>query len=317
MAQKVSPPRRESIVNAVRDRSVLLLTWVTICGIMFVVAGWLIDGWSYLPGLLLELGVSLMLLVPLALLGLVLEKRVRQAEEQIRTTTARLDALSAVTRERLIEHRRQRADLFRDAERNPTQGLIRVLFRDALAVGAVASEGLRVRIPSTHLRLRLYMPSGTSEDLGVKLEEEDGTPRQTLSWPGEETAEEFAARLAEILKAQEAYPGDQAYDPSGLLLRFVQVLHTAVDARTGERAHDLGTVVEMPNDQWAVSLDGLHCMIRVYDIPIVQLDSVADWPAHMRSREWADIAKFREAYRLARLLLLPRGSLSDRAQRDS
>jgi hypothetical protein len=315
MTQNGRLARRERLLSTVRDRSVLMLAWVTVSGIVFVAAGWFIDGWNYLPGLLLELGVSLMLLVPLALLGLMLEKRVHQAEEQIRSATSRLDALSAVTRERLVEHRRQRADLYKDAERNPTQGLIRVLLQDALAVDAVAPGGLRVRIPATPLRLRLNMSPHGQEALEANIEEEDGTSRETLLWPGGETAEDFAERLAEVLRTQEFYPGDHAYDPSGLLLRFVGLLRTAVEARTGERAHDLGPIIEIPNEQWAVSLDGLSCMTRQYHIPVTQLDSDADWPTHMYSHEWVDPAQFREAYHLARLILLPGSARTDRARR--
>ncbi|MFI9554939.1 hypothetical protein [Nonomuraea endophytica] len=303
LAEKEIPTRQERVLKAVRDRSVQVLTWVTLCGVIFVGTGWIMDGAAYVPGLLLELGVSLMLLVPLALLGLMLEKRLRKTEEHIRDATARLDALSAVTRERLIEHRRQRADLYQDAERNPTQALLRELLQDAIAVGAVAREGPRVRIAGTTLRLRLRMQAPDQNTLEAIVEEAGGGARKHLFWPEDESAEGFAERLAEILRTDHLYPGDQAYDPSDLLLRFVELLHTAVEARTGESEHDLGTVLEIPNTQWVVSREGLYCLDRHYHIPVARLTGFTDWPTHMAGQEWADRTRFGEAFRLARSLL--------------
>ncbi|MFI6294018.1 hypothetical protein ACIBEJ_20690 [Nonomuraea sp. NPDC050790] len=303
LAEKEIPTRHERVMQAVRDRSVQVLTWVTLCGVVFVGAGWIMDGAAYVPGLLLELGVSLMLLVPLALLGLMLEKRLRKTEEHIRDATARLDALSAVTRERLIEHRRQRADLYQNAQRNPTQTLLRELLQDAIAVGAVTPEGPRVRIAGTTLRLRLRMAQQDQNTLEAVVEEVGGAARKSLSWLVEESAENFAERLAEVLRTDQVYPGDQSYDPSDLLLRFVELLHTAVEARTGESEHDLGTVVEIPNTQWVVSREGLYCLDRHYHIPAARLTGFTDWPTYMAGQEWADGARFGEAFRLARSLL--------------
>ena len=93
------PGRRERAVAALQDRSVLVLGSVTLVGVTLVAAGWVIKGQSYVPGLLMQLGTAMMLLVPLALLGLVLEKRLHRAEEQIRATAAQLDTLTAVTRQ--------------------------------------------------------------------------------------------------------------------------------------------------------------------------------------------------------------------------
>src|SRR5947209_2501782 len=94
------PRQRRSWVArtaAIKERNFLVLGSVTVVGIALVGAGWSIQGTSYVPGLLMQLGTSMMLLVPLALLGFMLEDRIRHAEEQLRTTAARLDTLTAVT----------------------------------------------------------------------------------------------------------------------------------------------------------------------------------------------------------------------------
>ena len=91
--------RVERMTSAFRDRSVLMLCIVTLTGIGLVAGGWLIQGRTYTPLLLLQLGGSLVLLVPLALLGLMLEDRVRRAENQLRDTAVQLSTLTAVTRQ--------------------------------------------------------------------------------------------------------------------------------------------------------------------------------------------------------------------------
>src|SRR5438105_380300 len=146
------PRQRRSWVTrtaAIKERGFLALGLVTVVGIALVGVGWSIQGASYVPGLLMQLGTSMMLLVPLALLGFMLEDRIRHAEEQLRTTAERLDTLTAVTRERLAASRQQRDDLFEAARRAPRQDAVRALLEDAGEIGAIDPSGPRVLVPGT------------------------------------------------------------------------------------------------------------------------------------------------------------------------
>lgn len=293
--------RRDRMVAAVQDRSVLALGAVTLVGVSLVAAGWFIQGRAYVPGLLMQLGTSMMLLVPLALLGFVLENRMRRAEEQIRATAAQLDTLTAVTRQRLSEHQRQRDELFGAARRDPAQGMIRVLLGEALEIGAIASAGARVQLPGTVLRLR-FRPDDTA--VLAQLEEMDGTILGSVPWQASETAAIFAERLADALGALDRYPGGSRFDPSAVLQRLLKLVQLGIEARTGERAHDLGPLIEIPNEQWAISSDGLFSLQRRYHIPAERIvGSREDWPRYMRTQAWVDIPAFEEAYALARQLL--------------
>jgi hypothetical protein len=244
--------------------------------------------------------------VPLALLGFVLENRMRRAEEQIRATVAQLDTLTAVTRQRLSEHQRQRDELFDTAQRDPAQGTISLLLTEAAEVGAVVPAGARVALPGTTLRLR-FRADGT--DVVAQAEEADGTIRGTVPWHGGETAAVFSERLAGELRAIDRYPGSSGFDPSAVLRRLLTVVQLGIEARTGERSHDLGPLIEVPNDQWAISSDGLFSLTRPYRISAKRIfGSHENWPRYMSTQAWVDVPAFEEAYQLARYLLKPENS---------
>jgi hypothetical protein len=293
--------RRDQALAAIQDRSVLALGSVTLVGITLVAAGWVIQGSSYVPGLLMQLGASMMLLVPLALLGFMLENRIRRAEEEIRATVTQLDTLTAVTRQQLSGLRRQREDLFGAAQRDLGQGMVSVLLSEALETGAVVPAGARVALPGSTLRLR-FRPDGT--DVAARVEELDGTVLGSVPWHAGEPASAFATRLATELRAMSRYPGDSAFDPAAVLQRLLKVVQLGIEARTGERSHDLGPLIEVPNDQWAISSDGLFSLARPYHIPARRvIGSHENWPSYMSNQPWVNRTAFEEAYALARHLL--------------
>jgi hypothetical protein len=289
------------LANAIKDRSVLVLGFVTFLGVALVAAGWIIQGRAYVPAALLTLGASLMLLVPLAMLGFMLERRMRHAEEQIHAAAVRLDTLTAVTRERLTENQRQREELFEKAKRDPSQEIMFALLGDALQIGAIAPSGVRVQVPETSLRLRFRTEDGR---VLTQVEELDGTPMEAVHWNAGETADVFAQRLSQHLKAIVHHPGKRAFDPSTVFRRLLDTLDLGVKARTGDRPRDLGHIIEIPNEQWAISAEGLFSLAAPYSIPKGRIiDSHENWSRHMRTLAWVDAAAFDEAYRLARQLL--------------
>ncbi len=293
---------KEKERSLLRDRALLVLGFVTFSGVALVAVGWILQGESYVPGLLQQLGSSLMLLVPLALLGFMLEGRLRRTEEQLRATTERLDTLTAVTRQRLAETRRHQDQMFDQARRAPNRSAILELLAEATRIGAIDSSGIRVRVPATTLRLR-FRP--TAADILVVVEEADGAALGEADWNADESAESFAQELAEVLRKLDRYPGDASYDPTMIFDRLIEILQLGVQARVGESSRDLEHLIEMPNDYWAICAGGLFSLRQYYHIPTYRITSGhVDWPRHMRSLGWVDDAAFNEAYTLARRLLV-------------
>jgi hypothetical protein len=285
----------------VRDRSFLLLSLVTLLGIALVAIGWVLQGPSYLPGLLQQLGSSLMLLVPLAVLGFVLEGRLQRTEEQLRATVEQLGTLTAVTRERLAEMRVQQDQMFDQARQAPSRNVILELLADATRIGAIDGAGLRVRVPASTVRLR-FRPGGA--DILVAVEEENGAVLGKADWNADESAERFAAELAGVLRKLDRFPGDARYDPTAVFQRLLEILQLGMQARAGEYPNDLEYLIEVPNEHWAICAGGLFSLQRHYRIPVDRITSgLEDWPRHMRSLGWVDSASFEEAYSLARRLL--------------
>ncbi len=297
----VSQRDQEKGLAFIRDRAFLVLGSATVVGIALVGTGWVIEGAAYVPGLLMQLGSSLMLLVPLAILGFMLEGRLRRTEEQVRATAEQLETLTTVTRERLAANRRQRDQMFDTAKRVPSQGRIRALLADAADIGAIDGSGPRVQVPGTELRVRFRPQDG---DVLTVVEEADGTPLAQLPWTAGEAADGFAQQLAGVLRKLDRYPGDGAFDPTRILQHLLEMVRLGVESSTGEHPRDLGHLIEVPNEQWAISSEGLYSLQQHYHIPAQRITgSHDDWPRHMRSLAWVDEAAFDEAYLIARQLL--------------
>jgi hypothetical protein len=60
-------------------------------------------------------------------------------------------------------------------------------------------------------------------------------------------------------------------------------------------------LVEMPNDEWVITDDGLDCLKDPYSIDWSQFD-VENWSRQIASKAWADADKFDEAFNIARQL---------------
>lgn len=291
----------EHLASTLKDRSVLVLSSVTLAGIALVTAGWLAQGSTYVPLLLLQLGGSLVLLVPLALLGLMLEDRVRRAEDQIRETAVQLSTLTAVTRHQLAEANHRREDLFNKARRAPNQHDLHAILSDASDVGAIAAEGVRVTIPPTSLRLRFRL---SERDINTQIEELDGTILAAFEWKAPEPVSVFTKHLVDNLRKLDRHSVSSTFDPGWSLQRLLEVVQAGIESRIGARSNDLGHLIEMPNNEWAVSEEGLFSLRRPYHISAQRIfDSHENWPDYMRTQTWADVAPFDEAYRLAKLLL--------------
>jgi len=329
-----------------KRRWLIPLAAVALGGIMML-AGALVDG-AYASGVWLQLGAAVAAFGPLYWLQWLTEKGVtevrRQAQETRSTvehlsheieaireqTVASLDDLRGVALESVRERRRTDEDAFRRFKEEPTFENIAGLIQRARELGAISERGVRVRLPDTTLRLRFPLPgrpdNGNSPVLEVGLEEEDATlphdataPRVTVrgqrpvQWAATQTAAEWAASVAPELQRLNRYPGDELFDPAGALEQLISLLRLAIEARTRPPSATtpmprLKPIIEMANDEWVVTDDGLQSLTSETAFTVKELfdtagaeDAVAQLPT-----ERAD--KLREAWRLAQGLFLSPGS---------
>src|SRR5215475_6674180 len=126
-------------------------TAVTVTGLAMIAAAWPLRNTSYWSGLLLQVGGTLSLLVPLLLLGRMLERWVERRESRggiipsdlseipprIHTGAAELDARGQLTRQHLVDRHQEHERLFILAEREPTQARIRQLLRYTSNIEAI------------------------------------------------------------------------------------------------------------------------------------------------------------------------------------
>jgi hypothetical protein len=297
----------------------LILVVATLIGVLLVAAGWLIQGEEYLPGLLLQVGSSLVLLVPLLLLGRLLERRVRRTEQNtqalvsglddvqatVNANTRRLDAMSDITRERIRDEQAADEASLRAAEADPTYERIRTLLGRTRDLQAISASGLRVAIAGSRRRVRLE-PAERQEtpsdppSLRLVIEEEDGRPLRTVSWYRTEPTEEMTQRIERQLRDLSGDTGDVAFDATELLRQLLASLRLAIETHNGARPHELGSLAEVVNEQWAIADEGVYALDSEYSISRDRLVSTGeDWPTFMSSKPWVDGHRFQQAYRIA------------------
>ncbi|ARZ65751.1 hypothetical protein SMD11_0084 [Streptomyces albireticuli] len=323
-------PWRPSWTRRLRPpKDIAVLTLATLGGLALVMWGWLMQGEDYTPGLLLQFGSSLVLIVPLIVLGRVFERRMQRTQDalssdladiqaQMRATHARLDTLGETSRDGLLDRHRRREALLREAERAPTAPRLAALLDEAAGLQAVDDAGIRTRLPGSDLWLRLDLrrtttaphpprpARNTEAALNLTLEDRGGTAASATTWARDEQASAAARRLT-ARRTGTASTGPAAAalrDTDALLRLLVATLRTAIAARTGQERQDLGRLIELPNEQWAISADGLWCRQRYFHIRTEQLlDARQDWRRHALAKPWVDREHFLDAYRTAHALL--------------
>jgi hypothetical protein len=331
-----------------RRRRSLVIPAVTVAlGACTIFVGSLVRG-DYAPQVWLDIGAALVLFGPLYWAQSMLERglrEVRQQEQHTRSsvehlsheietirrqTTASLDDLRQVTLENVQERRQTDEDAFRRFEEAPTfQSVVELLDR-ARELGAVSERGVRVLLPATTLRLRFPISTraanGSLPVLDVGIEEEDGTlphdatadriamrGQQPVPWSANTGADAWAASVAPELQKLNRYPGDDQFDPAGALQQLTTLLRVAVEARTrpsSAATPRLRPIIEMPNDEWVITEDGLQSPISETGFTVKELFHEANEEAATAQLAEDRAVKLREAWRIARGLFLPPGSPS-------
>jgi hypothetical protein len=327
-----------------RTRRRWLIPSLTVAlGASLMIVGSLVDG-DYARGVWLDLGAAVALFGPLYGLQWMLEKgmtEVRREAQETRSsveqlsheieairqqTAASLDDLRNVTLESVQQRRRTDEDAFRRFKEGPTFDNVAALIHRARELGAISDRGVRVRLPDTTFRLRFPLPgrpdNGDSPLLEVGLEEEDGTlphdataPRiavrgqRPIRWSAAQSASEWAASVAPELQRLNRYPGDEDFNPAGALEQLMGVLRLAIEARTRPPSASapmprLKPIIEMPNDEWVITEDGLQSLTSEDAFTVRELYDPTSAEAALAGLPAERAEKLREAWRLAQSLFL-------------
>jgi hypothetical protein len=330
-----------------RRRRWVLPAALVVVGVAMMVVGSFGDG--YASQVWLQLGSAFALFGPLFWAQKRLERGItevrrqghetRSSVEQLsheveairEETAATLDDLREVTLGHLRERRRTDEDAFRRFQEDPTFENVTRLLERARQLGGISRRGVRVRLPGTDFRLRFPVPAepgnGGPPVLEVGLEEEDGTRPQDAAaprvpargqlpvpWSAGQSASEWAASMAAALQALNRYPGDEQFDPSGALEQLTGLLRLAVETRTRPTPETgamprLRPIIELPNDEWAITEDGLQSLRSGDAFTVEQLFSATTEEAAGARLEGDGAVKLREAWRLGQRLFLSPGTV--------
>ena len=316
-------------------------------GAVMIFIGSLARG-DYAPQVWVQLGSTVVLFGPLLWLQSVLGRgmtEVRRQAQETRSsveqlsheieairqqTVASLDDLREVALEDVQRRRRTDEEAFRRFQDEPTFHNIAGLIQRAWELGAISDRGVRVQLPGTTFRLRFPLPgrpdNGSLPVLEVGLEEEDATlphdataARATMrgqlpiEWSATQSASDWAASLAPELQRLNRYPGDEEFDPGGALERLTSLLRLAIEARTRPPSANapvprLKPVIEMPNDEWVITEDGLQSLTSESAFTVRELFDDTRAEKALSDLEAEHAAKLREAWRVAQSLFLSPGS---------
>src|SRR6266571_5159619 len=277
-------------------------------GALMIFVGSLVRG-DYAPQVWVQLGSTVVLFGPLYWLQWIFERGVS-------------------------EGRQTDDEAFRRFEAEPTFANIAGLLNRAWELDGISDRGVRVHLPGTTLRLRFPLPgrsdNGSSPALEVGLEEENATvPHDATApgaavrgqlpvpWSARQRAGDWAASLASQLQRLNRYPGDEQFDPAGALGQLMRLLRVAIEARTRPPSASppmprLKPVIELPNDEWVITEDGLQSLSSENAFTVKDLFDPASAEKAFSYLDEGQAAKLREAWRVAQRLHLSPGSRSSR-----
>jgi hypothetical protein len=299
-------------------RSVVVAT-LSLAGLGLLVGGAFVQGYG--SSVMIEIGAAFLLLAPLySLQRRFLERQertevsvahltdeVRQVEGEVRETASRLESLTGEARRLLEEQDRAVHEAIQRLEDDVSMVSVRDMLQAAEDLRAIAGTGVRVRIPASRLRVRFkptLMASDESNDyeplVSVRLEGVNGDGLADIAWFPGDSAAQFFARFGEELKRHGEFPGNEAFDPATILRDLKKLVEVAIESRSGGRPA-LAPVIEVPNDEWAITEFGLECIRRYYALGQVQVRK-KNWAPHMATKPWVDQDKFNEAFDIAQEL---------------
>jgi hypothetical protein len=313
------------------ERSVsrpLVAVVVVAIGAVLIVLGWRLDSHDYSSSLLREMGVIILLVLPLLWLEQLFERRIEASEKQTRREVAQdfTEVSARVTEARqtlsdLQEQMSNRLKAAADAETaltveardQPSFDTIKKLFRRADEFQAISEHGLRVVIPHQWERLRFQSlnvvataASGEPSEPVFFLTVEDAAGKPTgvkTVWePGQSPTDALVA-VADAWKLSGEYPGDSVFNVEWIFGKLIDSLDLAIRSRRTGGEGQLSPLIELLSTNWVMTDVGLEHVPIFYTIPrgeLIAESDLEDWRRHMREKPWIaeenEVAQQTEGY---------------------
>lgn len=294
----------------------IVVLLATVLGLGFGFASGVLSGFaeSWWVDVMLGVGMTLLLFVPLYYFGRILDRHIAEATAQIGRVQADADSLKdRVTHlqdsvDRRLEEVHAIVDQRLRDERNLDEGAFRALAitpsREALEDAMVRAEALRVVDPrhpprvsvseSDYLYLQVARPTAEDqwasgqENLEFELVRIDGTCLASVPWPIDLSPEDVMVQVGRELRAQSREDFDSAAFFSSL--SEILLLGLASPARC--------PVVQLVPPQWLITGRGLavpYDALRGYSVSARSLRADPNLATHVKAKTWVDPDSFDEA----------------------
>jgi hypothetical protein len=270
---------------------------------------------QWLSDLLLGIGTSVVLFVPLYIIGRRLDRHLDQVQRETATAienvrqetqagvdalTQRVDDLASSVSERLRAESARDVEIFTGIAQNLSREELRVALNRARELGIVSgSRKPRVLVSRAHslfLSVGVVGPpeQGANQWVGVDLEGLDGRKLEAeLRWGQNESPTDFMVRVGRALAAHDA---SQRFDPQLFAERLSETL------LVGLSHEERRPIVEICPPQWAVVSAPQGGAIVTYGrAPLVDATSAEfmqrpDLLAHLHSKTWVNASSLDTAY---------------------
>lgn len=268
----------------------------------------------WVSGILANLGVTVLLIVPAAYVGHRFSDWVGQVHERTDEATrqaenAKQDAAKAQTdvdmladsvktdlksiREQLmadqaVESEREHS-LYADlAERGDRSSLIRVL-RAGQQSGLISQKGVRSPVWETDLHFRFIL-SDDGTALTVNFEWDNGTVAASHAWLADVDALVFYKELWRSVQRLGEYLGTGLFDPTESLERLSEALEYASRYRAQKLRMGSGNVVNIVEviDGWYITDAGMFEKNHVHYFIAAERLWEMDWEEHIIGKRWDD-----------------------------
>jgi hypothetical protein len=265
-------------------RGVGIAVGVTLAGLSCIVASAVLDRW--ISELLLNIGVTLLLFVPLLALTQRLQTRVEEGEakserqfEAVRGQLAadrhRIESDLSSIREEFNRLRNQDdtklgSRVLDDLTEVPSSRTLSDVLKIYTAKGLISNKGIRILIASIGVYAWLVL---IDSGLQLTLQSREGAFICRLVWRSEEPTPEFMVRVSrEVSKAS---LDASEFDPVELFVGTRQLIELAERSRAGRGDYSAGGMIQLLPSNWAIFDRGIGAIgdLPPYFVSFAQLAS--------------------------------------------
>ena len=292
----------------------LWISLATVVGILILLAAFWLTSDSpadWLAGTLVNVGASVVLIVPIYLLTKRLDERIGQFSSETQASVRaladrvetfeqdverRIEDIAGAVEERLEQERQADAAAFEALRENPSRRVVLEALWRAKDLQLISTKrGPRVRIsPTWHIFVRFNLqpnPFPGESVISFTVEDYHGNALKVVPWP---EVEDTATTLTKLARSIEANIGEAPNITSVFhgLFEIIRVAQSDVARRP---------IWQLCPPQWVIAETGIvtYGSARVYDISMHQLANDKSLSNHMHRKEWIIADSFDEAAALA------------------